>query len=175
MSINYEGNFEKLTDLIVFLDRDGVINKKRIDYVKNIDEFIFLPNSIKAIKELNKICSKVIIVTNQSIINRGIISEKKLQEIHDHMLKILEKNSCQISKIYFCPHRPDENCECRKPKTGMLEKAIKEFKIDITKSWLIGDDKKDIQVANTIGLKSIKIETNGNLEKAVKIIKNSLN
>ena len=151
----------------IFLDRDGVININRDDYVKSIDEFIFLPNAINAIKKLNNLGFKIIIITNQSLINRGIISENELKEIHLHMLNKLKKHDCKIEKIYFCPHRPDENCSCRKPNTGLIKKAISEHFIDISKSWLIGDSNSDIELANNTGLKSIKIERNGNLMNAV--------
>lgn len=165
---------KKSKNPVVFLDRDGVINQKRNDYVKKISEFVFLPNSINAINELNKIGFLVIIVTNQSAINRGIISKEKLDEIHEYMLNVLEEKSCKIARVYYCPHLPKENCGCRKPKTGMFEKAIKEFNIDISKSFLIGDDNTDIQAADLLGLKSYKIKTNGNLLEIVKVIKDSL-
>ena len=83
----------------IFLDRDGVININCDDYVKSIDEFIFLPNAINAIKKLNNLGFKIIIITNQSVINRGIISENELKEIHLHMLKELKKHDCKIAKI----------------------------------------------------------------------------
>jgi histidinol-phosphate phosphatase family protein len=154
----------------IFLDRDGVINKNRDDYVKSIDEFVFLPNVISAIKKLINLKFKIIIITNQSAINRGLISEKELQIIHSHMLNELSKSKCKIEKIYFCPHKPDENCDCRKPKTGMIKNALSDFCIDISKSWLIGDSNSDIEVAKKFGLKSIKIERNGDLLQAVKKI-----
>ena len=86
---------------ILFLDRDGVINKKRNDYVKNINEFEFLPNVLTALKKLNHLGVSIIIITNQSVINRKIISEKQLKKIHEYMLKIMKENSCEITKIYY--------------------------------------------------------------------------
>lgn len=157
---------------ILFLDRDGVINKKRVDYVKNIDEIEFLPDIFNAIRKINELGFIIIIITNQSVVNRQIISEKKLNEIHDYMLSIMEKNSCKITKIYYCPHHPNENCKCRKPKTGMIEQAIKEFKIDLSNAILIGDSDSDIQVANKMKIKSIKIKTDGNLNKLITDNKN---
>jgi len=154
----------------VFLDRDGVININRDDYVKSIDEFIFLPHAINAIKKLNDLGFKIIIITNQSVINRGIMSENELKKIHFYMINELNKHDCKIEKIYFCPHRPDENCSCRKPNLGLMKKALSDFYIDISKSWLIGDSTSDIELANNVDLKSIKIERNGNLMNAVKEI-----
>jgi histidinol-phosphate phosphatase family protein len=152
---------------ILFLDRDGVINKKRNDYVKNIDEFEFLPNVLTALKKLNDLGISIIIITNQSVINRKIISEKQLKIIHEHMLKILKENSCRIAKIYYCPHHPDELCRCRKPNTGMIEQAIKDFKIDLSNTMLIGDSDSDIQAAYKMKIKSIKMQTDGNLNDLI--------
>lgn len=155
---------------ILFLDRDGVINKKRADYVKNIDEIEFLPNIFNAIRKINELGFIIIIITNQSVVNRQIISEKKLNEIHDYMLTIMEENSCKIAKIYYCPHHPNENCECRKPKTGMIEQAVKDFKIDLSNAILIGDSDSDIQAADKMKIKSIKIKTNENLNELIRDI-----
>jgi len=89
------------------------------------------------------------------------------------MLKNLAKTGCTISKIYFYPHRPDENCDYRKPKPGLLIKAIKEFNIQASKSWFIGDDISDVQAANQVGVKPIQIEKNGSIMRAIKIIQNN--
>ena len=158
----------------IFLDRDGVINLKRDDYVKSISEFVFLPNVHSFIKKLCDMGFLIIVVTNQSVVNRGLISNNKLNEIHEYMLRELNKQACKINKIYFCPHRPDENCNCRKPRTGLIMKAIEEFKVDISRSWLIGDSNSDIEAANSVGLKSIKVDKEFDLRKAVEIISNEL-
>ena len=86
------------------------------------------------------------------------------------MLTVMEKNSCKITKIYYCPHHPNENCKCRKPKTGMIEQAVEDFKIDLSNALLIGDSDSDIQAANKMKIKSIKIKTNGNLNELIKDI-----
>ena len=153
--------------LVLFLDRDGVINEKRLDYVKNINELKFLPNIFNSIKKFKDIGFMIIIITNQSVVNRKIISEIQLKEIHDYMLKIMEKNSCEITKIYYCPHHPDELCNCRKPNTGMIEQAIKDFKIDLSNTLLIGDSDSDIQAAYKMKIKSIKMKTDGNLNDLI--------
>ena len=87
----------------------------------------------------------IIVITNQSVINRQIITIKELEEIHSTIQKFLMKSNTSIDKFYFCPHRPDENCDCRKPKPGLILQAINEFSIDVSKSWMIGDSKTDIQ------------------------------
>jgi len=154
----------------VFLDRDGVINKKRDDYVKSVNEFVFLPNVMEAIKILNNNGFLAIIVTNQSAVNREIISQNQLKEIHDYMLANFKKFGCNIDGIYFCPHRPDENCKCRKPQPMLLQRAIDDFQISVSDSWLIGDNITDIRAAEKIGLKSIKINKDGDIMEAVKKI-----
>jgi len=176
--LNQDNVFEKNLQInemtmkqILFLDRDGVINEKREDYVKSVNEFKFLPNILDALKTINDLGISIIIITNQSIINRKIISENQLKEIHDYMLKIIEKNSCKITKIYHCPHHPDEKCNCRKPNPGMIEQAVKDFKIDLSNALLIGDSNSDIEAANKMKIKSIKIETNGNLNDLIDEIK----
>ena len=113
----------------------------------------------------------IIIITNQSVVNRKIISEIQLKEIHDYMLKIMEKNSCKIAKIYYCPHHPDEKCKCRKPNTGMIEQAIKEFEIKIPNAILIGDSESDIEAATRMKMKSIKIQTDGQLLDLIDSVK----
>jgi D-glycero-D-manno-heptose 1,7-bisphosphate phosphatase len=157
--------------LVLFLDRDGVINEKRLDYVKNINELKFLPNIFNSIKKFKDIGFMIIIITNQSVVNRKIISEIQLKEIHDYMLKIMEKNSCKIAKIYYCPHHPDEKCKCRKPNTGMIEQAIKEFEIKIPNAILIGDSESDIEAATRMKMKSIKIQTDGQLLDLIDSVK----
>ena len=156
---------------VLFLDRDGVINKKREDYVKNIGEFEFLPNIFEAIKKINNLGITIIVITNQSIINRKIILEDQLNEIHDFMQKKMKEKSCRIAKIYFCPHHPDEKCNCRKPNTGMIEQAVKDFNVDLKNSLLIGDSESDIEAANRMKINSIKLETNGDLNHLIDNIK----
>ena len=156
----------------VFLDRDGVINLYRNDYVKSIDEFVLLPNSIQAISKLNKMGFKIIVITNQSIINRKIISLDTLNEIHNFLVDTVSQNDGKILKIYFCPHTPDEHCNCRKPDPGLLEQAISDFNIDIKQSWFVGDSESDMIAASSVGLNHIRLECNGDLLKAVNLIEN---
>jgi len=158
-------------DLIVFLDRDGVINKKNEKYVKNVNEFEFLPKIFEAVKKINELGFKIIIITNQSAINRKIISIAELNEIHKYMLKKFNEKSCEILKIYYCPHKPDENCRCRKPNNGMIIKAVKEFDINLSNSILIGDSDSDIETAKRMKIKSIKLNANENLIEKIDNIK----
>lgn len=157
----------------VFLDRDGVINRKRDDYVKNTSELVILPDASKAIKLLNENNYLVIIITNQSAINRGIITHGILAEIHELMKKEIGKYGAHIDAIYYCPHKPDENCSCRKPKTGLIEKAISDYSISIDFSWLVGDSESDTLAAAKIGIKAIQMEQDTSLlEPISKILEN---
>ena len=146
----------------IFLDRDGVINQNRNDYVKNINE-------------LKRMGFLVLIVTNQSAINRGITTEKSVNEIHERIQKYLKNYETLIDKFYFCPHTPKEKCNCRKPKPGLLEKAILEMNIVPEESWMIGDNDTDILAGMAVGCKTIKLDDKFNLKDAVQeIIKKSI-
>lgn len=147
----------------IFLDRDGVINKHRSDYVKNLNEFELLPDAPWYLRQLQNVGFKLIIVTNQSAVNRGLISLNRLKAIHDFLVDELSKQGCYIVDIFYCPHRPDENCECRKPKVKMFLEAARKHNIDLPKSWVIGDNQTDVEPGEKIGCKTIKIETNGSL------------
>jgi histidinol-phosphate phosphatase family protein len=154
----------------IFLDRDGVINKKRDDYVKSINELEIFPFVASAIKKLNNANFKVIVITNQSAINRNIITHKKVEQIHLTIQNYLKKNQSFIDAFYYCPHKPDENCICRKPKPGLLIKAIQDFKINPKESWMIGDSNSDLESGRLVGCNVMKINNHVNLEKAVEII-----
>jgi len=155
----------------VLLDRDGVINKKiKDDYVKSWKEFVFLPGVKEAIKLLNQAQFKIIVITNQAGVGKGVVEESQLQQIHQQMLNELKAYGAYIDGIYYCPHRPEDNCNCRKPKTGMLEQAGKDFKIDFKNSWMIGDEAKDIEAGKKVGCKTYQVLPNKGLLQIVKEI-----
>ena len=141
----------------VFLDRDGTININEPEYIHKIDDFKFVLGAISALKKLSKTDHKIIIATNQSGIARGYYNEKDLKKLHDWMLKELRKNEVRIDKIYYCPHGPNDNCPCRKPKPGMLLKAGEDFGLNLSKSWIVGDDFRDIIAGREANIKTIKI------------------
>ncbi len=141
----------------IFLDRDGVINVNRDDYVKSWDEFQFLPNSLAALRLLSSLPVPLIVVTNQSVVGRGIITRAQLDEIHRRMLEVIKQNDARIDAIYVCPHAPWENCSCRKPRPGLLLQAQRDFDLDLSASFLIGDRPSDIQAARAVGVIPILI------------------
>ena len=151
----------------LFLDRDGVINIK-LDgqYVKNTDEFEFMIGAEMAISKLSKIFNRILIVTNQQGIAKGIMSDKDLGVLHDYMLFELKKNGGVIDKIYYCPHLAAENCSCRKPNPGMIQQAIIDFpEIKVEDSYLIGDSDTDILAGNKTGLITVKVDNEYTLLK----------
>ena len=156
----------------VFLDRDGVINKERNDYVKSISELEMFPNVAKNIELLKNAGFLVVVITNQSAINRGLVTHEMVHKIHDSIQNHLKKNGTSVDGFFYCPHKPDENCICRKPKSGLLNKAILELNIDVNSSWMIGDNDSDIEAATSIGCKAIKINNNFSLDNAVHKILN---
>ncbi len=144
---------------IIFLDRDGVISIfKPEDFIKNWEEFEFIPEAIEGLKILTDSGYKIVIISNQSGIGKGIFSQKDLDEITENMKKVLNKKGTGIYKVYYCPHREDENCNCRKPKTGLFLKAKEEIgNIDFSKTFFIGDSERDIIAGKKIGTKTILV------------------
>jgi D-glycero-D-manno-heptose 1,7-bisphosphate phosphatase len=157
----------------VFLDRDGVLTRERSDYVKNPDELELLPGIAKPLREIRSLGFKIVIVTNQSVIGRGFATNEMMSKINQKLRAQLSEMGCQVDAIYYCPHRPDEGCNCRKPEPGLILKAGKELAIDIAASWMIGDKDIDVEAARRAGCRGIRIPTNvGGLDDAVqKIIK----
>lgn len=155
---------------IIFLDRDGVINKRppKADYVKKWEEFEFLPGATEAIKLLNNKGYKIFIISNQSGIARKALTEKTLQIIHKNMLGEIEKEGGKIEEIYICPHGWDEGCNCRKPKPGMLLQASREHFIELRKSIFIGDDERDMKAGEAVGCKTFLVTENNNLFQVAK-------
>jgi len=142
---------------VVFLDRDGVISKDSPDHIKSWDEFHFLPNAKEGIKLLTDHGFHIVLITNQSVIARGMVTIEGLESMHNNMKREIEEYGSKIEKIYYCPHHPDEGCDCRKPKPGMLLRAIKENNIDPTKSFMVGDRMMDVEVGKKVGCKTVII------------------
>jgi D-glycero-D-manno-heptose 1,7-bisphosphate phosphatase len=136
---------------VAFLDRDGVINHDSPDYIKSLNEFHFLPRSLDALKLLSENGWSVFVITNQSAIGRGLISLSGVDRIHTHLKKIVGENGGRITDIFFCPHRPDEDCLCRKPKPEMIRWAVDKFGIDVKQAVMVGDRATDIQCGQNAG------------------------
>lgn len=156
---------------VVFLDRDGVINKKiEGDYVRRWEQFRFLPNSIKALQLLTKNNYQIYIITNQRGVAKKLMTEKQLQSIHRQMVKQLKKKGVRIGGIYYCPHNIEDNCDCRKPKSGLFYQASNKHFIDLTKTIFIGDSKTDFVAGNGAGCQTFLVDYSKNLLTIVKSI-----
>jgi histidinol-phosphate phosphatase family protein len=143
----------------VFLDRDGVICRNRDDYVKSWEEFVLLPGAREALARLARSSLHVVIVTNQSAVNRGIISAATVEEIHTRMTDTIEAAGGRVDLVKYCPHRPDEGCDCRKPRPGMLLAAAEELQINLRQSYLVGDARSDVQAGQTVGCRCYLVLT----------------
>jgi histidinol-phosphate phosphatase family protein len=149
---------------VVFLDRDGVINKYPGDkeYVKSWKEFHFLPRVKSALHKLNKVGFRIFIISNQAGVLKGIYPQENLDHITENMLKELSDSSINISGVFYCIHRKEDDCSCRKPKTGLIDMAIDRLKEDdfvlsYDDSYFIGDTIIDIEAGKAAGLKTILV------------------
>ena len=140
----------------ILIDRDGVLVED-VGYHYKIEDFKLIPNAIDGLKLLKDY--KLIIVTNQSGIGRGYFTIKDFENFNNRLIEELKKHDIRIEKTYVCPHKPDDNCECRKPKTKLLKDAEKDFNIDLSKSFMIGDMKRDIEMGHNAGCKTILVLT----------------
>ena len=153
----------------LFLDRDGVINKKLEGrYVRVFSEFHFVAGAISALSILGNIFKRVIIITNQQGIGKGIMTDCELKELHANMQYVIEKSGGKIDKIYYCPHLAELDCNCRKPKVGMIQQAVIDFPdISIKNSYLVGDSDSDIEAGKRMNLHTIKVNHQYTLAKWV--------
>ena len=142
---------------VVFMDRDGVINKYpgHKKYVTNEKEFSFIAGSIEGIKKLNEKGFKLFVVSNQAGVAKGIYSEKNLDKINQKMMRSLKKNKTGIEAVYYCTHRDEDNCNCRKPKPGLLHKIMEDLHIKPEISFFIGDSFRDMKAAKSFGAKTV--------------------
>ena len=140
----------------LFIDRDGTIIKQ-IDgyYISSIEQIELIENIFPAILMLQNEGYLIIIVTNQAGINKGILSNEQVDEINQHIIQLLKKQGIDISAVYVCPHKPEEQCKCRKPQPGLLLKAAKEYNIDLENSIMIGDTDIDTEAGLNAGLKKV--------------------
>jgi histidinol-phosphate phosphatase family protein len=154
----------------VFLDRDGVINSDSPDYIKDASGFKFIPGSPEAIALLSQNGFWVIVVTNQSMIGRNMADQTALNQIFEKMMVGVEKAGGQIKDIFFCPHTPEADCPCRKPKPGMILTAQKKYALDLDRSCMVGDSVKDVECARAAGCGLAVLVKTGNGAAAAPIL-----
>ena len=144
---------------LIILDRDGVINEDSDDYIKSLDEWIPIPGSIEAIAALSRAGYTVTVATNQSGIARKYFDEYELAGMHQRMCSLVEQLGGEISGVFFCPHGPEDNCDCRKPRTGLLEQIECEFGMSVENAPFVGDSVKDILAAKLAGCRPVLVLT----------------
>ena len=153
----------------IFLDRDGTMNVSK-GFISNADDLELIPRTIEAVKAINKSGALAIVITNQPVIARGECSFEELHNIHNKLKTLLGEKGAFVDDIFYCPHHPDKgfegevpelkfDCECRKPKTGMIDEAVKKYNIDLSKSYMVGDSTMDLELARNAGVKSVLVDT----------------
>jgi D-glycero-D-manno-heptose 1,7-bisphosphate phosphatase len=144
---------------LIILDRDGVINEDSDQYIKNENEWVALPGSIEAIAALSLAGFKVYIATNQSGLGRGLFTENDLKAMHDKLQRLVTERGGSIAGIFYCPHTPDEGCDCRKPETGLLLQIQDSVGRSLVGAPMIGDSLRDLQAGVTVGCKPVLVKT----------------
>ncbi len=142
----------------IFLDRDGTINE-HVDYLHDTKQFKIIPGAIEAMKKLQDAGYRLVITTNQPGIGLGYFTKENLYQVNKELFKACSELNVNIDKIYYCPHSKAEGCNCRKPATGMIDRAVKELNIDLENSYMIGDTTIDMKFGNNAGVKTILVET----------------
>ena len=148
----------------IFIDRDGVINKDpggwtKYNYVTDVKDLHFLPGALDAIKLLNQNNINAIIVSNQAGVSRGYFTKAELETVNSKMLEEIGKKGGRIEAVYYCVHKDEDNCSCRKPKTGMFESAIKKYGIEPHDTFIIGDSYVDMEAGRRLGIKTIFVRS----------------
>ena len=154
-----EGN-ASLKGVTVFLDRDGTVNRDT-GYLKRLEELQLLDGAADAIARLNRAGARVVLITNQSGIGRGMFSASDLEQIHLKLGDLLSRSGARLDAIYYCPHRLDEGCGCRKPRTGLVDQAVQELGIDLSHAYVVGDGERDMELARKAGTRAVLVTSDG--------------
>ncbi|PCI36262.1 MAG: D-glycero-beta-D-manno-heptose-1,7-bisphosphate 7-phosphatase [Thiotrichales bacterium] len=149
---------------LIILDRDGVINHDSNAYIKNITEWQPISGSISAIARLKNAGYKVAVATNQAGMKRGLFSEEDLHAMHDKLNILLAAHGVSIDCIRYCPHLPEDNCNCRKPKPGLLQDISQTLSVPLANAYFVGDSAKDIQAAKVVGACPVLVRTGNGLK-----------
>lgn len=144
----------------IFLDRDGVIIENKSDYVREWSQVKIFPAAIPTLSHPMLKHYKIVMITNQSAVGRGLISLETATEINRRLVQLIHQGGGQVDAVYLCPHQPDDHCSCRKPKPGLLLQAASELSLDLQRSWMIGDAWSDVQAGQAAGVRqSILLKT----------------
>jgi len=137
----------------IFLDRDGVLIENRPDYVRDWSQVKIIPEAIHALSLATAKNYKIIIITNQSAVGRGLLLQANAEEINHRLVNLIHHHGGQVDGVYMCPHKPDDDCFCRKPRPGLLLQAARELSLDLQRSWMIGDAWSDVQAGQRAGVR----------------------
>jgi len=152
----------------VFLDRDGVLIENREDYVREWSQVFVYPKTYLSLLRIQTAGYKIVVVTNQSAVGRGLISVQTAEEINVRLIASIRENGAHVDQVYMCPHQPDEGCDCRKPKPGMILQAIRELDLDPSRSWMIGDAWSDLLAGQSAGVRGlIMVKTGRGLDQSL--------
>ncbi len=154
---------------LIILDRDGVINEDSDNFIKSVDEWIPLPGSLKAIARLNQAGYQIAVATNQSGIARGLFSVEVLNAMHVKMQLLLKPLGGHVSGVFFCPHGPDDVCQCRKPLPGLFQQIAERYSVSLKDVYAIGDSLRDLQAAESAGAKPVLVRTGKGLRTLDKL------
>ncbi|MDP2326050.1 MAG: D-glycero-beta-D-manno-heptose 1,7-bisphosphate 7-phosphatase [Gammaproteobacteria bacterium] len=144
---------------LIVLDRDGVINRESSSFIRSPEEWIPLPDSLRAIAELTTAGFAVVVATNQSGVGRGLFTARMLSDIHARMTSAIEAAGGRLAGIFFCPHRPEDGCECRKPRPGLMRQIEAHFGMSLHGQPVIGDSHRDLEAAWQVGARAILVRT----------------
>ena len=139
------------------MDRDGVINENRDEYVRSVDEFVFLPGALESLARLRQAGIPVVVISNQAGVGRGLLDPEELRRINDKMCLGISEHGGEIRGVYYCVHRKDEGCDCRKPEIGLFRRACDEIGLSLEDSFLIGDGESDIEAGRKAGCRTILV------------------
>ncbi|MEE4113417.1 MAG: D-glycero-beta-D-manno-heptose 1,7-bisphosphate 7-phosphatase [Desulfobacteraceae bacterium] len=162
-----------MSDTTIFLDRDGVINEDSPDYITCWAEFHFIPGSLDALARLTRSGCTIIIITNQSAINRRWVTSTQLETMHRRLRQAVLDSGGRVTDIFYCPHRPDEGCGCRKPKPGLIFAARDRYGIDLSRAVMVGDSAKDIRAGQAAGCGRTVLVQTGNGMTAIQALEES--
>ena len=144
---------------LVILDRDGVINEDSDEYIKSVDEFVPLPGSLAAIARLNRAGYTVAVATNQSGIGRGMFDHATLDTMHEKLRRLLAEEGGRVDHIFYCPHSPEDACDCRKPLPGLMRQIAEHYGVSLQGVPVIGDSLRDLEAARAVGAQPILVRT----------------
>lgn len=147
------------SEALLILDRDGVINEDSAEYIKSVEEWQPIPGSIEAIARLSRAGYTIAVASNQSGLARGLFDEQALLDMHDKMFRLVRESGGMLDAVVYCPHGPDDGCDCRKPETGLLRQIEESVDLPVAGSYLVGDSLRDLQAADRAGCKPVLVRT----------------